>query len=91
MCRSMRCFSTRTATEGAMKAAVHRRYGSPDVVTIDEVRKPVPADDEVLIRVHAATVGIVDSLARRGSPNATTNEQASRAMVASAVHSAALR
>ena len=51
-----------------MKAAVHRRYGSPDVVTIDEVRKPVPAGDEVLIRVHAATVGIVDSLARRGTP-----------------------
>src|SRR6516165_4151029 len=51
-----------------MKAAVHHRYGSPDVVTIDEVRKPVPAGDEVLIRVHAATVGIVDSLARRGTP-----------------------
>jgi NADPH:quinone reductase-like Zn-dependent oxidoreductase len=51
-----------------MKAAVHRRYGSPDVVTIDEVPKPVPARDEVLIRVHAATVGIVDSLARRGTP-----------------------
>ena len=51
-----------------MKAAVHRRYGSPDVVTIDELPKPVPRDDEVLIRVHAATVGIVDSLARRGTP-----------------------
>ena len=51
-----------------MKAAVHRRYGSPDVVTIDEVPKPVPGDGEVLIRVHAATVGIVDSLARRGTP-----------------------
>ena len=51
-----------------MKAAVHHRYGSPDVITIDEVPKPVPRDDEVLIRVHAATVGIVDSLARRGTP-----------------------
>ena len=51
-----------------MKAAVHRRYGSPDVVTIDELPKPAPRDDEVLIRVHAATVGIVDSLARRGTP-----------------------
>ena len=51
-----------------MKAAVHRRYGPPGVVTVDEVPKPVPRDDEVLVRVHAATVGIVDSLARRGSP-----------------------
>ena len=51
-----------------MKAAVYHRYGSPDVVTVDEVPKPVPRDDEVLVRVHAATAGIVDSLARRGTP-----------------------
>src|SRR5215831_4697759 len=51
-----------------MKAAVQHRYGSPDVVTIDEMPTPVPRADEVLIRVHAATAGIVDSLARRGTP-----------------------
>ena len=51
-----------------MKAAVYRRYGPPDVVTVDDVPKPVPRDDEVLVRVHAATVGVVDSLARRGAP-----------------------
>jgi NADPH:quinone reductase-like Zn-dependent oxidoreductase len=51
-----------------MKAAVHYRYGPPDVVTIDDLPKPVPGDDEVLVRVHAATVGVVDSLARRGAP-----------------------
>jgi threonine dehydrogenase-like Zn-dependent dehydrogenase len=51
-----------------MKAAVHHRYGSPDVVTIDEMPEPVPRADEVLIRVHAAPVGIVDSLARRRTP-----------------------
>ena len=51
-----------------MKAAVYRRYGSPDVVTAGEMPAPVPRDDEILIRVHAATVGIVDSLARRGAP-----------------------
>jgi len=51
-----------------MKAAVHRRYGAPDVVTVDDLPTPVPRPDEVLIRVHAATVGIVDSLARRGTP-----------------------
>lgn len=51
-----------------MKAAVYRRYGSPDVVTVEEVPTPVPRGDEVVVRVFAATVGIVDSLARRGAP-----------------------
>ena len=51
-----------------MKAAIYRRYGSPDVVSVDEVPKPVPRDDEVLVRIHAATLGVVDSLARRGAP-----------------------
>jgi NADPH:quinone reductase-like Zn-dependent oxidoreductase len=51
-----------------MKAAVYGRYGSPDVVTVGDLPTPVPRDDEVLVRIHAATVGIVDSLARRGTP-----------------------
>jgi NADPH:quinone reductase-like Zn-dependent oxidoreductase len=49
-------------------AAVSRRYGPPDVVTVAEVPKPEPRDDEILVRVHAAAVGVVDGLARRGSP-----------------------
>src|SRR5689334_17150762 len=51
-----------------MKAAVCRRYGSPDVVTVSEMPVPRPGDDEILVRVHAATVGVVDGLARSGSP-----------------------
>jgi len=51
-----------------MKAAVYRKFGSPDVVTVEEVPIPRPRDGEILVRVHAATVGVVDSLARRGSP-----------------------
>ena len=51
-----------------MKAAVGRRYGSPDVVTVAELPVPQPRDDEILVRVRAATVGVVDGLARRGSP-----------------------
>jgi NADPH:quinone reductase-like Zn-dependent oxidoreductase len=51
-----------------MKAAVHRRFGPPDVVTVGDASKPVPRDDEVLVQIHAATVGVVDSVARRGTP-----------------------
>ena len=42
-----------------MKAAVYRRYGPPDVVKIEEVKKPVPKDDEVLVKVRSASVNLV--------------------------------
>lgn len=51
-----------------MLAAVSRRYGPPDVVTVADVPRPEPGDGEILVRVRAATVGVVDGLARRGSP-----------------------
>jgi threonine dehydrogenase-like Zn-dependent dehydrogenase len=38
-----------------MKAAVYTRYGPPDVVQITDVEKPVPNEDEVLIKVRAAS------------------------------------
>jgi NADPH:quinone reductase-like Zn-dependent oxidoreductase len=37
-----------------MKAISYRRYGPPDVLSVEEVEKPAPADGEVLIRVRAA-------------------------------------
>src|SRR3972149_4885446 len=43
-----------------MKAIVYEKYGSPDVVEIREVSKPVPLDNEVLIKVHAASVNAYD-------------------------------
>ena len=51
-----------------MKAAVRDRYGSADVVRVEDVSTPVPDGDEVLVRVHAAVVGVVDSVAREGTP-----------------------
>ena len=39
-----------------MKAAVHDTYGPPEVLRVTEVERPCPADDEVLVRVHASSV-----------------------------------
>lgn len=43
-----------------MKAAIRYKYGSPDVVNLEEVDRPIPGDDEVLVRVHAASVNAWD-------------------------------
>jgi NADPH:quinone reductase-like Zn-dependent oxidoreductase len=51
-----------------MKAAVYTRYGPPDVVQIKDVEKPVPKDDEVLIKVRAASVNPADWRLMRGVP-----------------------
>lgn len=43
-----------------MKAIVRSQYGSPEVLRLEEVSKPAPGDDEVLVRVHATSVGMAD-------------------------------
>lgn len=51
-----------------MKAAVYTRYGPPDVLQIRDVEKPVPNDNEVLIKVRAASVNPLDWHFVRGKP-----------------------
>lgn len=51
-----------------MKAIVHHRYGAPDVIACEEVAKPAPGDDEILIRVCAASVNPLDWHLLRGKP-----------------------
>ncbi len=52
-----------------MKAIVQKKFGSPDdVLELQEIDKPVVKDDEVLVRVHAASIHIGDSYGMRGVP-----------------------
>lgn len=51
-----------------MNAVVQREYGGPDVLRVEQVAKPTPNDDEVLIRIRATTVTAADCLVRTGGP-----------------------
>jgi len=51
-----------------MKAMVSTKYGPPDVLELTEVERPTPKDDEVLLKVHAASVNPADWHLLRGTP-----------------------
>jgi NADPH:quinone reductase-like Zn-dependent oxidoreductase len=51
-----------------MKAIFRTKYGSPDVLELREIDKPVPKDDELLLKVHAASVNPLDWHVLRGEP-----------------------
>ncbi len=51
-----------------MKAIVYRCYGSPDVLEFENVEKPAPADNEILVKIQAAAVNPLDWHYMRGSP-----------------------
>ncbi len=51
-----------------MKAIVCRQYGSPDLLTCEEIERPVPGDGEVLVAVRAASVNPLDWHFMRGTP-----------------------
>jgi len=51
-----------------VRAVVRDRYGGPDVLRVEEVERPVPADDQILVRIHATTVNRTDCGWRSGRP-----------------------
>ena len=64
------CAPAPAVSDGAelMKAIVYRCYGSADVLELEDIEKPTPADDEVLVKVVAAAVNPLDWHYMRGSP-----------------------
>ena len=51
-----------------MKAIVYERYGPPDVLRLQEVEKPTPDENQVLVKVQAASINAGDYFARGGKP-----------------------
>lgn len=52
-----------------MKAIVHEKYGSPsEVLVLKEVEKPIPKDNEVLVKIYAASICWADNAVVRGTP-----------------------
>ena len=58
----------RIETDTRMKAIVRAKYGSPDVLHLEEVERPAPGDDEVLVKIHAASVNAADWHILRAKP-----------------------
>jgi len=51
-----------------MKAVVYTRYGSPDVLQLKDVERPIPGEDEILVKVYATTVNRTDCATIRAKP-----------------------
>ena len=52
----------------SMRAVVYDRYGGPEVQRLEEVERPVPKEDEMLVKIHASTVTRTDCGVRAGKP-----------------------
>ena len=57
-----------TPPEQAMNAVQYHCYGGPEVLKLEQVARPVPGDDQLLVRVHAAAVNPLDWHYMRGEP-----------------------
>lgn len=51
-----------------MKAILCKQYGSPDILTLEEVEKPVPSENQLLVKIHAASANPLDWHRMRGEP-----------------------
>ena len=51
-----------------MKAVIHEKYGSPDVLELKDIQKPVPDDNQVLIKVQAASLNYSNLVLLKGEP-----------------------
>jgi NADPH:quinone reductase-like Zn-dependent oxidoreductase len=51
-----------------VKAIICTKYGSPDVLQLQDVKEPAPRDDEVLIKIHAASINARDWRMMRANP-----------------------
>jgi NADPH:quinone reductase-like Zn-dependent oxidoreductase len=61
--------SSQAAPQGElMKAVVYCDYGPPDVLRIENIAKPVPADDQLLVKIHAAAINPLEWHYMRGTP-----------------------
>ncbi len=61
-------YADEPAQAATMKAIVRERYGSPDVLELKDIEKPLVDDDSVLVRVRAASINAYDWHMMRGSP-----------------------
>src|SRR5436190_1351832 len=50
-----------------MRAVVYDRYGAPDVLRLEDVERPVPKEDEVLVKIHATTITRSDCAIREAN------------------------
>jgi NADPH:quinone reductase-like Zn-dependent oxidoreductase len=51
-----------------MKAIIINAYGGPEVLKIQQVEKPTPKSNEILIRIEASSVTIASTMMRTGTP-----------------------